>query len=555
MVETNWILHSVGIGIVGVRRQLRTMRRNKQRFLLLGLSLVCLGIVFGGMGALYALVLRTATGPIAVPYQVRVGVLFLWLFGVWFFAKRVILYRRRPDSEGFILTTVAPQTVALGLLIREFFLACLTAIFVIPFLVGPIAYAFQRPESLVLLSLTVVLFISGIIVTGYTVGFGYLIFSVNSYVGSHNRSNLGLQLVMFLIASYVMLQVLFPVPDPTKLIPMSRIPITWFIDIGLLGTPIAVSPVNAVAGVVGSAIGSLVGGILSVRLATAYWATDRGAARQESETSQFHHRGNDTLAAAIAPITIPHIINAPTRRVAQLVVLRLHRTPRKASFIIAIFLSIGVYAGMISARMDNLMAVILVLCSFCLPILVGAVFGLNPLGDEGAALPATLTSPVSGVQYIRGVMLPGLLYGLPLTIITTALAGLFSPYQLDRAIGFVIIGAVLTIATVVSAPAIGIRFPHFDALTIGQSREAVQPSLIAISIYLISISAFGGIGILVLLVSSSIQNVLMILSGGSVVLSSYGIRVGGLIGWTIITVGFSYLLYRDAVHRFDSYTI
>ncbi len=152
-------------------------------------------------------------------------------------------------------------------------------------------------------------------------------------------------------------------------------------------------------------------------------------------------------------------------------------------------------------------------------------------------------------------MLPGLLYGLPLTIITTALAGLFSPYQLDRDIGFVIIGAVLTIATVVSAPAIGIHFPHFDALTIGQSHETVQPSLIAIGLYLTSVSVLGGIGILVLLVSSSIQDVLLILSGGSVVLSSYGIRVGGLIGRTIITVGFSYLLYRDAVHRFDSYTI
>ncbi len=171
-----------------------------------------------------------------------------------------------------------------------------------------------------------------------------------------------------------------------------------------------------------SATGSLVGGVLSVRLATAYWATDRGAARQESEPSQFQHRGTNTLAAAIAPITIPYIVNVPTRRVAQLVVLRLRRTPRKASFII-IFISISVYAGMISVRMDNLMAVVLVLCSFCLPILVGAVFGLNPLGDEGAALPATLTSSVSGVQYIRGVMLPGLLYGLPLTIITTALAG------------------------------------------------------------------------------------------------------------------------------------
>jgi len=49
----------------------------------------------------------------------------------------------------------------------------------------------------------------------------------------------------------------------------------------------------------------------------------------------------------------------------------------------------------------------------------GAAFSLNPLGGEGEVLPATLTSTVSGTQFVAGLTLAG---GLPAAILAVALA-------------------------------------------------------------------------------------------------------------------------------------
>ncbi|PSQ49677.1 hypothetical protein BRD12_05315, partial [Halobacteriales archaeon SW_12_67_38] len=52
------------------------------------------------------------------------------------------------------------------------------------------------------------------------------------------------------------------------------------------------------------------------------------------------------------------------------------------------------------------------------PWLAGATFGLNPFGDEGAVLPATLTGAISGGAFVRGLALvgPGVLAAVALVV-------------------------------------------------------------------------------------------------------------------------------------------
>jgi ABC-2 type transport system permease protein len=189
----------------------------------------------------------------------------------------------------------------------------------------------------------------------------------------------------------------------------------------------------------------------------------------------------------------------PTRQVAQVVLLRLRRAPRRLTFLFTITFSLGLALGPVAVKMEHPMALVSVVCALFVPWLAGAAFGLNPLGDKGTVLPSTLTASVSGRQFVWGIMLPGLLYGLPLTVVSTLVTSVFSPYTIAEQIGLVILGAVLLVVTVALVPAIGMRFPRFSALTVGQSREIVSPSLTAVATYVFLTGGLSGIAVLLLL--------------------------------------------------------
>jgi hypothetical protein len=135
-------------------------------------------------------------------------------------------------------------------------------------------------------------------------------------------------------------------------------------------------------------------------------------------------------------------------------------------------LSSGLQSGALGALLAPLAAVVL-------PWLAGALFAMNPFGDEGAVLPATLTA-VSGRQYVRGLLVPGALYGLPIAVAATGAAALVSPSGLAERVGLVALAAYATCVSVAVAPAIGMAFPRFSAISVGQSREVLPPRMTAV---------------------------------------------------------------------------
>lgn len=555
MAEANWVRHSVHSGFVGFRRTLRSFRQHRSRFRLLVFTLINLGLFFGGMGTLFALALRSRPRPISVPSQVRLAVIVLWVFAVWLVAKRVLLYRRRLDNEAFVLTTVSSRTAAVGLLLTEFLTACVALAVPTPFLVGIIGYAFLEPVSLFLVPLAVVLFAATAIIGGYIVGFGYLFLTVHFRSLAQHQSNLGIQLVMVIVAGYITIQVLFPVPAVTEVVAIEWLPISWFVDLAVLGTPVTVSMGRAVVSLLSSFIIIIGGGATAVRLATAHWATDRGITLQDRGEAPSRDQGRDTLAAAISPYIIPSMVSPPTRRVAQVVLLRLRRAPRRLTFLLTIIVSFSISLGPAIVQMETPMALISVVCAVFVPWLTGAALGLNPLGDEGVVLPATLTASVSGREFVRGMMLPGLLYGLPVTVVATLVPSVFSPYTLAEQIGLIILGAILIIVAVVLAPAVGMRLPRFSGLTIGQSREVVPPSLMAVTTYVFLAGGLSGIAILLLFPPPVVQGLFEVPGTGSGLFSPTMIRLGGFAGWLVILLGCSYWLYRDTANRFATYTV
>ena len=125
-----------------------------------------------------------------------------------------------------------------------------------------------------------------------------------------------------------------------------------------------------------------------------------------------------------------------------------------------------------------------------LPWIAGATFAMNPFGDEGAVPPATLIS-ISRPAYVRGLMLPGLLFGVPITTLVTGGAAFDGPFELPVAVGLVGVSLLAMVVAATSAPAVGMWFPRFSAISIGQSREVVPPRLVTTTLHFLGVTVPG----------------------------------------------------------------
>ncbi|MDL0122864.1 hypothetical protein [Halobacterium salinarum] len=480
------------------------------------------------------------------------GVSALWVGAVWFFSQRTLLYWRRPRAEAFVLTTVSTRTAAVGMLLTEFFTACLFLVPPTVLLVGVVGYAFLSPVSLVLVPLAVGLFAATAIVVGYALGFAYLVVAGRSRGLANQQGQLIVQLVLLSVVVYLVVQFFGGVPAVWEVATFAWLPTSWLVDLAVLGTPVTASLSRTLASVLGSLTVIGGGSLVVERLAGAYWVTDPDSATRDGGDTATGTRSHDggTLAAGISPLVIPRFVGRPTQRVAQAVLLRLRRTPRRLLFLVTLVVSLGIYLGVIYAQLDDPLALVPVVCALFVPWLAGAAFGLNPLGDEGAVLPATLTSSISGREYVRGFMLPGLLYGLPITVLCTLLGSVVGSYPLGVGVGFVVVGAVLTVVAVVFAPAIGMRFPRFSSITISQSGGIVPPSMTAIIVYSLAVGLLGG-GVLFALLAPA--DVYEVVTNGVVPVG--WARMGGVVGGLGVAVMVAKWGYAAAARRFEQYTI
>jgi ABC-2 type transport system permease protein len=504
------------------------------------------------MGALFALTLRTSATPVSIPANLRVGVTLMWLFAVWYFSQQSIQFRRRLDNESFVLTTVSARTAVGSILLTEFLSACLVLILPTVALVGVIGYAFRYWMSIALIPLTTVLFAASTTVVGSAVGFAYLHLSARSQSINQQNYTVVVRLLVILLIITVVITGFVPQVELPAVGQLAWLPPSWLIDLAAFGTPSTASLTRAIAGLLGTVVVVGSGSVAVERLATAYWYGASGTA-DAAETIE-SGTGNsaaitpetDALAAALSPLFVPKRLSTPTRRVAQGVLLRLRRSPRRLSFFIGPILPIVV---IFLVQAANPLRLIPTVCAIAIPWLVGAVIGLNPLGDEGAALPTTLTS-ISGREFVRGLMVPGVVYGLPLTIVCTLIAGVFSPYTVVELGGLVVVGSILTVVAVVVAPALGVRFPRFDAIVVGQRGGVVLPSLTALAIYSALVGTLGRLATVTLLGSAAIDRHI----------SSFGLsidifRLGGTASALIIALAVGWVSYHSAVSHFTTYTL
>ncbi|SFS54758.1 hypothetical protein [Halostagnicola kamekurae] len=477
MAESGWLGHAIRMGRFDYQRSVRAIREDTGRLILLAGGAGFMTLLLTVFSILFVPELRGADLEFSINRLVRGTLAMLWVFGVFMLAQRTTTAHSKPVADAFVLTTVSPRTAVVGGIVAES-LRVLTYVFPVGLLLTIAgAYTFSAPLTLLAVPLVGSLYIASAVTVGRLLGYcaAWLVATV-PFVARH-KGVLGGTVAMLFFGTYFLFQARqLPISiSPTTL---GVIPIGWLADLLVVGTSIGWSSTHALGGVVAVSVVIISGIWLSERIATSFWFGESVTVSDAGKTSVSTRTEGDqrSLKQAVTPLGVP-FITGPTRHVAEWFLLRARREPQRLNFLL-----IPVFGG--GSALVNMMlqgsgslAILGPASAVLLGWTAGAAFGLNPFGDEGAVLPTTLTA-VSGQAFVRGLIAPSLLFAPVVSVVTlvTALIGGYGPLA---AIALTLIGCFLTVVGATLAPIVGMWFPRYSAIRIGNSDGVRPPRLLA----------------------------------------------------------------------------
>ncbi|WP_330632150.1 hypothetical protein [Halocatena halophila] len=254
---------------------------------------------------------------------------------------------------------------------------------------------------------------------------------------------------------------------------LSGPPFTWLGALGLSTTPDAtVRPLSAATAIGVSGVVVLGGLTIAPTAARFAWrATPVHPPRSDSSSSSVPQSRLDAVVGLVSQTPATMAIASTTLR-------RVYRAPSQLVFVAypligAIPMAEQLYSSGTLPWFTPWLVVWY--CAWAASVAIP----LNPLGNQGATLPAVLSAPVTGHQLVRGHLLAALLPTAPVAIVLTVASGLIagrSGAQLSL-LAVVTVGALFI--TSVFAIGIGSAFPRFEHVDFGGSRRAVPPSKVA----------------------------------------------------------------------------
>ncbi|SEW13667.1 hypothetical protein [Natrinema salifodinae] len=550
---------SATVATLELRRTIRAVAGNRTRLLMMvAVALFALGpITAVGVLLLPTLGEEVAAGAISadaaatVTEYVTGGVAVVWLFLVFMVVTRTITTVADVDEPAFLLLSTSTRNAVVGVVAAE---AALFAIFLLPVTVV-LAVAFASGAGTALPVLVAPLLVVLLLVTAVPVGFlvgvwARHLLTVYEPIARYRT----LLFAAFWIAYFGAITTGgFDTVMSALFTQLQASPLGWPGHLLALGIPGFKPSTTGIAGALaGSAL--VAGGALAAAVPSAqrHWFADPARTGDDEIADETF---SDRLAGLLSGTGT---VSRPVRTVTVTAIRRTKRAPIRLAYVgYPLLGALGFIQQVV--EMGTIPPFLSALLCLYVAWAAGALFTLNPLGDLGPALPAVVTSTLTGRQAIRGRVLAGALVGVPLALVVSSLVGVVSPLSLERTPVLIAATAVGAVAAPALATGIGSAFPRFGSVNVTNNREAVMPSKTAFVVYTLAI-ALPAIAATVLYLDApdAIAGIVAAVSAGTpgpeVTVPVRGITVAA---WTVLVAGLIAPLvsYRYAVERFDWYAL
>lgn len=463
--------HVVTIGRLELSRRWRVLKDNEAQLVAIAISalfFVPLGI--GSLVGAYLFGAAIASGDVETPLRwTRLGFVYAWLFIAGFGGYRAYATTLSPDRLDGYLTTVSHRELLAGLLFAE------AAVWGVPAIVvgGVGSLLFAVGTGSVLSAPVLFLTVCTTVATALTTGVLVSLLIRNTGVRSELLTRLRPIFVGLFAIGYF--GVVFTQSYASVLQPLSHLleatPVGWYGDLALVGSVPTASVVRGGATLLASGAFLLANAVVLPRLAAGLWYADGVHIEHEID----HDSSAD-------PPRLAGILSQPVLGVAMADWKRARRAPITLAFAVypLFLLTNPVIDAVQTGTIGRILPLSIVVFG---PWIAGALFALNVVGNEGAALPSTLLSPTPGRALVAGHVVAGAVLVTPVTVVATVGLGLASPHS-TVAVGTLTASAlVLAVTAGPIATGIGALFPRFEAVSVSRSTEAIVPSTLAFGIY------------------------------------------------------------------------
>jgi hypothetical protein len=510
------------------------------------------------------------TGGIEDPSSVASGVLaFPAAVGVFIAAQRTVTRRGTIEQVTPLLTAIPHREIVLGIVLAEY--ALFVAVIGLPTLGIAVGFAIGAGSALSLFAICATLL--GLF--ALTVGLGFVIGLALKNVAARSRLIARHKTSLSAVASFVFFGGYVWVlsgtdTDAATIVVSATSPIDWYATLALVAAPgAAVNGVEAIGAAATLLVGIplLVGA--SIRLTARLWYTQsvqptpastsvpasKSGSGSGSASASTPSSGSGATRSGRTPARDPlsdrlfaDRVSAATRGVMQASWRRARRAPFTLQYVTLPLFAL-LYPLVQTLRTGTIPVTLPVALAFACPWATGAAFTLNPIGGEGPILPVTLTAAVTGRQFLAGLVLAGLVPGVPVTVTLVLAAGIAGP------IGTVGFGALVLTAVVLCgcattlAAGLGTVFPKFERTELRGSQEAIVPSTWAFATYSAGLGLVALPGLLVGFPGPArVLGEVFDLSGTAVVGLGTGVTA-------VLVAVVGTLAYRHAVRTFDGYRL
>lgn len=546
MRTPSWLRHSVQIARIEWTRNRRQAARSStwQSVLTIGLGILTIA---SGIGA-YIVGKLLVRGDLSVPFDLIQAVIIVgFVMYLWMAVQRTSRVIKRIDTT-HLLTTVPASEVAFGAVLLVYMQV--SRYVVLAVLGGAVGFALGMQSLIHVVTIPVAMIGLGMlaVLLGMSINLGMTL-ATSQYPRIRRYQKPISFVVLFLGA--LGWSILRQQTEAVALLTdwLRYVPITWFVDLALLGVPgIDVSVVRS--------IGALC--LLIVGISVLIWSTVVLMVRvwdSEPVSAATIHRSRTLVGRGIAERVFAGWVSRPVLTVARKRWLQERRIPLRILMIgyLLFFVPVMFFPVFLTGVVPGLSLVIFAFLCAAWP---GIAFGLPMFSTEYPSLPMTLTT-IPGSQFVRGTVLAGVALSAPITIVGILGLGIWSPLGLLEMGLLALAGVVLCVTAVTVGAVIATRISYYEYRLVpvpyintpvydeGGKSGFLHLGMVLAMVGLVCLPAFIGYGVAFLAMTTVEPLDTM----------TRVIRVGSLVLTLLLASGVSIWAYRRAITQFNEYTL